>query len=72
MAGRLQQKVSHVGSLVIDDTTHDRIFPYLKGAQVFCDLIPTVTVQVTIEGASPFLRKDRGERLAEEVLKHLT
>jgi haloalkane dehalogenase len=50
----------------------DRIFPYPKAGQVFCDLIPTVTEQVTIEGASHFLQEDRGERLAEEVLKHLT
>jgi haloalkane dehalogenase len=50
----------------------DRIFPYPKAGQVFCDLIPTVTEQVTIEGASHFLQEDRGERLAEAVLKHLT
>ena len=50
----------------------DRIFPYPKAGQVFCDLIPTVTEQVKIEGASHFLQEDRGERLAEEVLKHLT
>jgi len=50
----------------------DRIFPYPKAGQVFCDLIPTVTEQVTIEGASHFLQEDRGERLAEELLKHLT
>jgi haloalkane dehalogenase len=50
----------------------DRIFPYPKAGQVFCDLIPTVTEQMTIEGASHFLQEDRGERLAEEVLKHLT
>ena len=50
----------------------DRIFPYPKAGQVFCDLIPTVTEQVKIEGASHFLQEDRGERLADEVLKHLT
>jgi haloalkane dehalogenase len=50
----------------------DRIFPYPKAGQVFCDLIPTVTEQVKIQGASHFLQEDRGERLAEEVLKHLT
>jgi haloalkane dehalogenase len=50
----------------------DRIFPYPKAGQVFCDLIPTATEQVKIEGASHFLQEDRGERLAEEVLKHLT
>jgi haloalkane dehalogenase len=39
---------------------------------VFCDLIPTAGEQVRIEGAAHFLQEDRGERLAEEVLKHLT
>lgn len=50
----------------------DRIFPYPKAGQVFCDLIPTAGEQVKIEGAAHFLQEDRGERLAEEVLKHLT
>jgi haloalkane dehalogenase len=49
----------------------DQIFPYPKAGQVFCDLIPTAGEQVRIEGASHFLQEDRGERLAEEVLKHL-
>jgi haloalkane dehalogenase len=48
----------------------DPVFPYPKAGQAFCDLIPTVTQQVTIEGASHFLQEDRGERLAEELLKH--
>jgi haloalkane dehalogenase len=39
---------------------------------VFCDLISTAGEQVRIEGASHFLQEDRGERLAEEVLNHLT
>ena len=50
----------------------DPVFPYPKAGQAFCDLIPTVTEQVKIEGASHFLQEDRGERLAQEVLKHLT
>jgi haloalkane dehalogenase len=50
----------------------DRIFPYPKAGHVFCDLIPTATEQVTIEGASHFLQEDQGERLAQEVRKHLT
>jgi haloalkane dehalogenase len=50
----------------------DPIFPYPKAGQAFCDLIPTVTEQVKIEGAAHFLQEDRGERLAQEVLKHLT
>ena len=49
----------------------DRIFPYPKAGEVFCDLIPTAGEQVKIEGASHFLQEDRGERLAEVVLEHL-
>jgi haloalkane dehalogenase len=50
----------------------DQIFPYPKAGQVFCDLIPTAGEQLRIEGASHFLQEDRGEHLAEVVLKHLT
>jgi haloalkane dehalogenase len=50
----------------------DPVFPYPRAGQVFCDLIPTVAEQVKIEGASHFLQEDRGERLAEEVLKLLS
>ena len=50
----------------------DPIFPYPKSGQAFVDLIPTVSEQVRIDGASHFLQEDRGERVAEEVLKHLT
>jgi haloalkane dehalogenase len=49
----------------------DPLFPYPKAGQAFVDLIPTVSEQVRIEGAAHFLQEDRGERLAEEVLKHL-
>ncbi len=50
----------------------DQIFPYPKAGRVFCDLIPAAGEQVRIEGASHFLQEDRGERLAAEVLEHLT
>jgi haloalkane dehalogenase len=50
----------------------DPVFPYPRAGQAFCDLIPTVAEQVKIEGASHFLQEDRGERLAEEVLKLLS
>ena len=49
----------------------DPVFPYPKSGQAFVDLIPSATEQVQIEGASHFLQEDRGELLAEEVLKHL-
>ncbi len=50
----------------------DPIFPYPKAGQAFVDLIPSVSEQVAIEGAAHFLQEDRGEQIAEEVLKHLT
>lgn len=50
----------------------DPIFPYPKAGQTFVDLIPSVSEQVQIEGAAHFLQEDRGEQLADEVLKHLT
>jgi haloalkane dehalogenase len=50
----------------------DPVFPYPKSGQAFVDLIPTVSEQVPIEGGGHFLQEDRGERLAEVVLKHLT
>jgi haloalkane dehalogenase len=49
----------------------DAVFPYPKAGQAFVDVIPTVSEQVRIDGAAHFLQEDRGERLAEEVLKHL-
>jgi len=53
-------------------SNQDPVFPYPKAGQAFCDLIPTAGEQVEIDGASHFLQEDRGERLAQEVLKHLT
>jgi haloalkane dehalogenase len=50
----------------------DPVFPYPKAGQSFVDVIPTVSEQVRIEGGGHFLQEDRGERLADEVLKHLT
>jgi haloalkane dehalogenase len=49
----------------------DPVFPYPRAGEAFVDLIPTVTEQVRIEGASHFLQEDRGEQLAAEVLKQL-
>lgn len=48
----------------------DPVFPYPQAGQAFCDLLPTVTEQVVIEGASHFLQEDRGERIAEAIVTH--
>jgi haloalkane dehalogenase len=47
----------------------DPVFPYPRAGQVFCDLIPTAGEQVVIEGAAHFLQEDRGERIAEEIVR---
>jgi haloalkane dehalogenase len=49
----------------------DPVFPYPKAGQVFVDLIPGAGEQVRIEGAAHFLQEDRGERIAEEVLRFM-
>jgi haloalkane dehalogenase len=50
----------------------DPVFPYPKAGQRFIDLIPTVTDQVKIEGAAHFLQEDRGEAIADEMLRFLS
>ena len=47
----------------------DPVFPYPRAGQVFVDLIPGAGDQVKIEGAAHFLQEDRGEQIAEAVLK---
>jgi haloalkane dehalogenase len=49
----------------------DPVFPYPRAGQVFCDLIPGAGEQVRIEGAAHFLQEDRGERIAEEIVRFL-
>jgi haloalkane dehalogenase len=47
----------------------DPVFPYPQAGQFFCELIPGAGEQVRIEGAAHFLQEDRGERIAEEILR---
>ena len=49
----------------------DPVFPFPKAGQVFCDLIPSAGEQVQVENGAHFLQEDRGEFLADEVLKLL-
>ncbi|OBJ52546.1 haloalkane dehalogenase [Mycobacterium asiaticum] len=49
----------------------DPVFPYPKSGELFCELIPTASQQVRIEGAAHFLQEDRGEQLAAELLARL-
>ena len=49
----------------------DPVFPYPRAGDVFADLIPGAGEQVRIEGAAHFLQEDRGEQIAEHVLRFL-
>jgi haloalkane dehalogenase len=47
----------------------DPVFPYPRAGERFCELIPGAGEQVRIEDAAHFLQEDRGERIAEEILR---
>jgi haloalkane dehalogenase len=49
----------------------DPVFPYPKGGERFVQLIPAAEEQVRIEGAAHFLQEDRGELIAEHLLRFL-
>jgi haloalkane dehalogenase len=49
----------------------DPVFPYPRSGERFIEWIPTVTDQVKIEGAAHFLQEDRGEQIADEILRFL-
>ena len=50
---------------------NDPVFPFPKAGERYVDLIPSVSDQVKIEGAAHFLQEDRGERIADEILRFL-
>lgn len=47
----------------------DPVFPFPRAGQVFVDMVPTADEQVPVEGAAHFLQEDRGEQIAEEILR---
>jgi haloalkane dehalogenase len=49
----------------------DPVFPFPRAGDVFTSLIPTAGEQVRIEGAAHFLQEDRGEQIADEMLRFL-
>ena len=49
----------------------DPVFPFPRSGERFADLIPSAGEQVRIEGAAHFLQEDRGEQIAEHVLRFL-
>lgn len=47
----------------------DPVFPHPQAGRRFVDWLPTVSEQVTIEGASHFVQEDAGERCAELIVE---
>ena len=48
------------------------MFPYPRAGDVFAEPIPGAGEQVPIEGAAHFLQEDRGEQIAEHMLRFLS
>jgi haloalkane dehalogenase len=49
----------------------DPVFPYPRAGEAFTSLIPTAGEQLRIEGAAHFLQEDRGEQIADEMLRFM-
>jgi haloalkane dehalogenase len=49
----------------------DPVFPFPRAGEAFTSLIPSAGEQVRIEGAAHFLQEDRGEQIADELLRFL-
>ena len=49
----------------------DPVFPFPRSGERFTSTIPTAGEQIRIEGAAHFLQEDRGEEIAEHVLRFL-
>jgi haloalkane dehalogenase len=49
----------------------DPVFPFPRAGEAFTSVIPAAGEQVRIEGAAHFLQEDRGELIAEEMLRFL-
>jgi haloalkane dehalogenase len=50
----------------------DPVYPFPKAGDRFVELIPSADEQLRIEGAAHFLQEDRGELIAEEVVRFLS
>jgi haloalkane dehalogenase len=49
----------------------DPVFPFPRAGEAFTSVIPTAGEQIRIEGGAHFLQEDRGERIAEEMLRFM-
>ncbi len=47
----------------------DPVFPYPRAGEAFSNMIPGAGEQVRIEGAAHFLQEDRGEKIAEQIVR---
>jgi haloalkane dehalogenase len=50
----------------------DPVFPFPRSGEVFAELIPTAGEQVRIEGAAHFLQEDRGQEIADEMIRFMS
>jgi haloalkane dehalogenase len=50
----------------------DPVFPFPRAGEAFTSLIPAAGEQVKIEGAAHFLQEDRGELIADEMLRFMS
>lgn len=69
---KLKEKLSNwkkPALVAFSDT--DPIFPFPKAGERYTSLIPGAGEQIKIEGAAHFLQEDRGEQIADEILKFL-
>jgi haloalkane dehalogenase len=57
--------------VLVSFSDSDPVFPYPRAGEFFCDLIPGAGEQVRVEGAAHFLQEDRGERIAEEIVRFI-
>ena len=47
----------------------DPVFPFPRAGEAFTSVIPTAGEQVRVEGGAHFLQEDRGELIADEILR---
>ena len=57
--------------VLVSFSDSDPVFPYPRAGEFFCDLVPGAGEQVRVEGAAHFLQEDRGERIAEEIVRFI-
>jgi haloalkane dehalogenase len=50
----------------------DPVFPHPRAGEIFTERIPSAGAQVTISEASHFLQEDKGEEIAQEILRFLS